>query len=111
MARKKIDEVIKKAKEYGLGNDYLFTTTLSRYQTQIKILEGLKKAIEDEDVLVTKEYVKGRGNLYTHPAIAEYNKTTDSANKTVETLNKIINTRVASKADNSANPILEAMNL
>lgn len=40
--------------------------------------------------MVTKEYVKGRGNVYTHPAIGEYNKTATSANQTVATLIKII---------------------
>ena len=40
--------------------------------------------------MVTKEYVKGRGNVYTHPAISEYNKTATSANQTVATLIKII---------------------
>lgn len=40
--------------------------------------------------MVTKEYVKGRENVYTHPAVSEYNRTTDSANRTVQTLMKII---------------------
>ena len=39
---------------------------------------------------MTKEYVKGRENVYTHPAVSEYNRTTDSANRTVQTLMKII---------------------
>jgi hypothetical protein len=41
-------------------------------------------------LLVSKEYVRGRKNLYSNPAVAEYNKTTDSANKTVSTLLRII---------------------
>ena len=40
--------------------------------------------------LLTKEYVKGRANIYVNPAVTEYNKTTDSANRTVTTLMKII---------------------
>ena len=39
---------------------------------------------------MTKEYVKGRANIYVNPAVTEYNKTTDSANRTVTTLMKII---------------------
>ena len=46
--------------------------------------------IKEDGTLVTKEYVKGRKNVYSHPAIADYNRTTDSANKTVSTLMKII---------------------
>ena len=41
-------------------------------------------------MLVSKEYVKGRKNVYSNPAVQEYNRTTDSANKTVSTLMKII---------------------
>jgi hypothetical protein len=41
-------------------------------------------------MLVTKEYVKNRKNLYSNPAIKGYNRTTDSANKTVSTLLRII---------------------
>jgi hypothetical protein len=57
---------------------------------QLNILNDLEKTIQEDGSLVTKEYVKGRGNLYTHPAITEYNKTSTSANQTVATLIKII---------------------
>ena len=55
-------------------------------------------------MLVKKEYVKGRKNLYSNPAVAEYNKTTDSANKTISTLMKIINNF---NNDNSNDPVEE----
>ena len=54
------------------------------------MLKKLKDAIEDEDTLITKEYVKGRENLCVNPAIPEYNKTANAANQTVTTLIKII---------------------
>ena len=41
-------------------------------------------------MFISKEYVKGRKNLYSNPAVGDYNRTTDSANKTVSTLIKII---------------------
>ena len=40
--------------------------------------------------MITKTYVKGRENLCTNPAIAEYNKTSTAANSTVSTLIQII---------------------
>ena len=52
----------------------------------------MEKKIKEDGTLVTKEYVKGRGNVYTHPAIAEYNKTATASNQTVATLMKIIKT-------------------
>ena len=83
-------EIVKLAESAGVQTNYFFLTTFERYQTQIAILADLKKRIDESDTLVTKEYVKGRENVYTNPAITEYNKTTDSANKTVACLIKII---------------------
>lgn len=78
------------AKACGVDDNYFFTTTFDRYQVQIKILDKLKTAIENEPTLITKEYVKNRENKYTHPAIAEFNKTSNAANQTAQTLIKII---------------------
>ena len=83
-------EIIKIAEKYGVEQNFLFLTTFKRYQVQLNILNELEKKINEDGSLVTKEYVKGRGNLYTHPAIGEYNKTSTSANQTVATLIKII---------------------
>ena len=91
---KSVKEIKQLAKENGVDNNPLFSTTLDRYETQLEVLASLKakisEAVVENKTLVTKEYVKGRENYYTHPAISEFNKTTDSANKTVATLMKII---------------------
>ena len=83
-------EIIKKAKESGVESNYFFVTTFERYQVQLGILDKLKEEIDATGLVVSKEYVKNRKNVYTNPAVTEYNKTTDSANKTVATLLKII---------------------
>ena len=83
-------EILRIAQEHGVEQNFFFITTFKRYQVQINILNELEKKINEDGALVTKEYVKGRGNLYTHPAIGEYNKTSTSANQTVATLIKII---------------------
>lgn len=84
------NEILRIAQEHGVEQNFLFITTFKRYQVQIKILNDLERKINDDGALVTKEYVKGRQNLYTHPAISEYNKTSTAANQTVATLIKII---------------------
>lgn len=84
-------EILRIASEHGVEQNFFFLTTFKRYQVQIKILFDLEKVIKDEGNTVTKEYVKGRKNVYTHPAIGEYNKTSTAANQTVQTLMKIIN--------------------
>lgn len=78
------------AEESGVQSNFFFLTTFERYQVQLNILNELEKVMKDEGMLVSKEYVRGRKNLYSNPAVAEYNKTTDSANKTVSTLLRII---------------------
>lgn len=83
-------EILRIAEETGVQTNFFFVTTFKRYQVQLKILTDLEKTIADEGMLVKKEYVKGRKNLYTNPAVKEYNSTTDSANRTVTTLMKII---------------------
>ena len=83
-------EILRIAQEHGVEQNFFFITTFKRYQVQINILNELEKKINQDGTLVTKEYVKGRGNVYTHPAISEYNKTATSANQTVATLIKII---------------------
>ena len=83
-------EIIRIAEESGVQSNFFFLTTFKRYQVQLNILAELEQTMKDEGLLVTKEYVKGRKNLYSSPAVSEYNKTTDSANKTVQTLMRIL---------------------
>ena len=87
---KQANEIIKIAESTGLQSNYFFTTTFQRYQVQLEILLELTEKMEDEGMLVTKEYVKGSKNLYVSPAVSAFNRTADSANKTVMALIKII---------------------
>jgi hypothetical protein len=90
--REQAEEILKIAAQHGVEQNFFFITTFKRYQVQINILTDLEKTIRSEGTLVIKEYIKGRGNVYTHPAIAEYNRTSTAANQTVTTLMKIITT-------------------
>lgn len=87
---KKATELLELAQSAGVEQNYLFLTTFARYQRQIKILSDLEDEIKNSSTVVTKEYVKGRKNIYVHPAITEYNKTADCANRTASTLMKVI---------------------
>lgn len=84
------NEILRIAEETGVQTNFFFVTTFKRYQVQIRILTELEKSMNENGMLVKKEYVKGRKNLYSNPAVTEYNKTTDSANRTVTTLMRII---------------------
>ena len=85
-------EILRIAAQHGVEQNFFFIATFKRYQVQIQILNDLEKTIRAEGNTVTKEYVKGRKNVYTHPAISEYNKTSTAANQTVQTLMKIVTT-------------------
>ena len=87
---KQANEILRMAEESGAQSNFFFVTTFKRYQVQLAILNDLEKSLKENGMTVTKEYVKGRGNLYSNPAIADYNRTTDSANKTVATLMRIL---------------------
>lgn len=110
MAKKDLNqqakEILAIAEKHGVEQNFFFITTFKRYQVQINILNDLEKTINTESTLVTKEYVKGRENIYTHPAITEYNKTSTAANQTVQTLVKIITTLRDDK-DDGENELLE----
>lgn len=103
-------EIIKIAEASGVQTNFFFITTFKRYQVQISILNELEKKIKEDGALVTKEYVKGRGNLYANPAISEYNRTTDSANKTVSTLIKIIKGFKGEDGGEDVDPLLAIIN-
>ena len=103
-------EILRLAEESGLQSNYFFVTTFERYQVQLEILEELKQAINDEGMLVSKEYVKGRKNLYTNPAVSDYNRTTDSANKTVATLLRILKSFDVDSAQEESDPLMDIIN-
>ena len=98
--KQQAEEILKIAQKHGVEQNFLFITTFQRYQVQLKILQDLQTKIRDEGALVTKEYVKGRENVYTHPAISEYNKTCTAANQTVATLIKIIKSLRSGQEEN-----------
>ena len=88
----KAKELLELAQQANVEQNFFFVSTFKRYQVQLTILNQLEMEIKNAGVLVTKQYVKGRENVYTHPAVTDYNRTATSANQTVQTLLKIITT-------------------
>lgn len=104
-------EILKIAEDSGVQSNFFFLTTFKRYQVQLKILTELEKSLKEDGMQVTKEYVKGRKNLYSNPAIQDYNRTTDSANKTVATLMRILrNFGVEDTSEQNADPLMKIIN-
>lgn len=109
--QKQAEKILKIAEEAGLQSDFFFKTTFQRYQTQLKILEKLDKTIDEEGMLVQKSYVKGKSNVYENPAVACYNRTTDSANKTVATLMRILKNFDADITAEDVDPLMDMLNV
>lgn len=116
MEKKSLDEqaveILRIAEKTGVQTNFFFVTTFKRYQVQLNNLTELESAIRETGTLVTKEYVKGRANIYVNPAVTEYNKTTDSANRTVTTLMKIIKgfAKEDEERDSGYDPLMAIIN-
>lgn len=105
------DAIVKRAQEKGVSTNFFFVTTFKRYQVQMKIMSDLEESIKDDGATVTKAYVKGRENIYTNPAISEYNKTATAANGTVATLMKILTTFAEEEEKKPADLMSEFLSL
>ena len=107
---KQAQEIIKLAEESGVESNFFFITTFNRYRVQLEMLQRLEKMLKTDEILVTKEYIKGRKNVYCNPIIKDYNSTTDSANKTVNTLMKILKNYGVSGNKEDTDPLFDIIN-
>ena len=76
---------------YGIETDVFCDNDLDIYCQQMEMLQGLKKALQEDGYVVEKTYSGGKKNKYSHPAIADYNRTADSSHKTVNAIRKFLN--------------------
>lgn len=104
------NQIMKMAEESGVQSNFLFVTTFERYLTQLDMLKKYKAIMKEDGIIVSKEYVKGRQNVYSSPAATEYNRTTDSANKTAATLMRILKTFNVAENDADEDPLMRAIN-
>lgn len=103
------DKMLKAAQKSEADEDFYFLTTFRRYKKQIEICFQLEKEIDNLDsLMVEKTYSQDKKNLYTHPAITEYNRTCTAANQTMQTLVKILND--LRKPDEEVDEFAEFMN-
>lgn len=87
---KTLQELERMAEDYGVQDNALFRAAIGQYALQLRVIDDIKKAIDEDDVTVKKEYVKGRANAYANPAIKELPRHADSANKTASLILDII---------------------
>lgn len=83
--------ILLEATEKGLNNDASFMTSYHLLEVQIEMLDALEKTFKEDGTTTTKEYVKGRENIYIHPAVDKYTKTSDSAFNKILKLKEMLN--------------------
>lgn len=100
---KTYEELMKLAQRYNVQDNELFRAAAQQYSVQMKVIEEIKKTLDEEDsLLATKEYVKGRENIYANPLVRELPKHSDSANKTLRTMLDVIKELGREQADASS---------
>ena len=82
--------ILEDAKKQGYENDSTFLTSYHMLEVQINMLDELEKSFLEDGTTVTKEYVKGRENIYIHPSVDKYTKTSDSAFNKILKLKEMI---------------------
>lgn len=92
MARKKptYKELIELAKQYGVDNNVMFTTSCERYAMVTNTIKEMREAIDQEGVLINRINVKGDTNMDTNPLVPQLPKYVEVANKTLTTMLDII---------------------
>ena len=108
--KKQAAQIMKIAEENGGQGNFLFATTFDRYLFLIETLEQLKEKIKDEGLTVQKEYIKGEKNSYSSPSVKNYNATCDLANKTVQTLMKVIRDFNVEESKGESDPLIRMIN-
>lgn len=76
-----IEKLKELAEKVGCADNPLFVTALDQYIVQLQVINLMREELSKGDLAVSKEYVKGRENLYAHPLIKELPKHADSATK------------------------------
>ena len=75
-------KLLRMAKSYGVDKNALFVQAAEQYDTQMRVIQSIKDALDVGETLTTsKEYIKGRENIYANPLVKELPKHADSANR------------------------------
>ena len=97
--KERANKILAKAREKGDEQALLFETIFQQYLETLDHRQKLRKALVEDGVTVTKEYVKGRQNIYVHPALAAYATQGKLLLETAKTLMTLIREKIADADD------------
>ena len=97
--KERANKILERAREKGDEQALLFETIFQQYLEALDHRQKLRNALVDDGVTVTKEYVKGRKNIYVHPALAAYATQGKLLLETAKTLMTLIREKIADSDD------------
>ena len=100
--KERATKILSKAREKGDEQALLFETIFQQYLETLDHRKKLRSALVEDGVTVTKEYVKGRQNIYVHPALAAYATQGKLLLETAKTLMTLIREKIADEDDRDA---------
>ena len=93
--KERANKILARAREKGDEQALLFETIFQQYLEALDHRQKLRKALVEDGLTVTKEYVKGRQNIYVHPALAAYAQQGKLLLDTAKTLMTLIREKIA----------------
>lgn len=93
--KERANKILARAREKGDEQALLFETIFQQYLEALDHRQKLRNALVNDGVTVTKEYVKGRQNIYVHPALAAYAQQGKLLLDTAKTLMTLIREKIA----------------
>ena len=92
MARKRLeyDEIMRLAKTYGVDKNAFFVSAAERYAVQVEMINGIRKRIEEDGMMIEHRNVKGDINADINPLTVQLPKYIDTANKTLSLMLDIV---------------------
>lgn len=93
MAATTVKKLLALGEKYKVAQEEDFIQAARTYVEEARLIAQMRAQLKADGLTVMKEYVKGRENLTAHPLIAEIPKHVDCANRTLQSMANIIDTR------------------
>ena len=94
-------KLIKFGKIFEVDKDEDYKAAAKTYAEEVDLIARMRTQLDEDGMIISKEYVKGRENLCPHPLIQEIPKHVDCANRTLGIMGNIIESRGKKKPDES----------
>ena len=88
-----IKKLMELGRRYKVAEEEDYIVAVKTFVEEARLIDEMRKQLKQDGLTVNKVYVKGRENVTAHPLIAEIPKHVDCANRILQTMNGIIETR------------------